>query len=84
MAATLEPEQAAAVKDLLTICAEVLAAVANQPHWQELRQCVALAVLSTIGTSAVSSCPAFSAVYYKQELAMQTLQTITCDLRVPA
>ena len=52
--APLEPEGAGALGTLLTSSAEILAAVASQPHWQELRPHVALAVLSAIGASAVS------------------------------
>ena len=52
--APLEPERAGALRTLLTSCAEILAAVASQLHWQELRPHVTLAVLSVIGASAVS------------------------------
>ena len=52
--APLEPERAGALRTLLTSCAEILAAVASQSHWQELRPHVALAVLSIIGAAAVS------------------------------
>ena len=52
--APLETEWAGALRTLLTSCAEILTAVASQPHWQELRPHVALAVLSAIGASAVS------------------------------
>lgn len=63
VAAPLEPEQAAAaLRSLLRLCAEILAAVANQSQWHELRQHVALAVLSAIGASAVSCYPPVRAV----------------------
>ncbi len=55
--ALLEPERDGALRALLTACAEILAAVASQPHWQELRPHVVHAVLSVIGASAVSQCP---------------------------
>ena len=67
--APLEPGRAGALRTLLTSCAEILAAVASQPHWQELRPHVTLAVLSVIAASAVSRYPPLAFVWDEQELA---------------
>ncbi len=55
LASSSQPDLVLSVRDLLTACAEVIAAVAGQPGWlHQLHQETALATISAICIAAVS------------------------------